>query len=107
MAGRPAAFLGLCRVHVLTYAPRAKPTPPKWLRRPGAPAALTVEVRLLARLGWAGQTTGLFEQPPGYLVFTQFIQGVIGLIEILNYSTGTRGNGDIKEEGKQFSLRST
>ena len=22
------------------YAPRAKPTPPKWLRRPGGPAAL-------------------------------------------------------------------
>ncbi len=45
------------------YAPRAKPTPPKWLRRPGAPAALPVEGRVLARLGWAGQTTGLFEQP--------------------------------------------
>jgi len=34
------------------YAPRAK-----------APAALPVEGRVLARLGWAGQTTGLFEQP--------------------------------------------
>ncbi len=38
------------------YAPRAKPTPPKWLRRPGAPAALPVEGRVLAHLGWAGQT---------------------------------------------------
>ena len=34
------------------YAPRAK-----------APAALPVEGRVLARLGWAGQTTGFFEQP--------------------------------------------
>ncbi len=34
------------------YAPRAK-----------APAALPVEGRVLARLGWAGQTTVLFEQP--------------------------------------------
>jgi len=29
------------------YAPRAKPTPPKWLRRAGAPAALPVEGRIV------------------------------------------------------------
>jgi hypothetical protein len=46
------------------YAPRAT-----------APAALPVKGRVLARLGWAGQTTSLFEQPPGYLVFTQLIKG--------------------------------
>jgi len=34
------------------YAPRAK-----------GPAALPVEGRVLGRLGWAGQTTGLFEPP--------------------------------------------
>ena len=50
------------RFVVLTYyeyAPRAK-----------APAALPVEGRVLARLGWAGQTTGLFEQPIGFFVYT-------------------------------------
>ena len=50
------------RFVVLTYyeyAPRAK-----------APAALPVEGRVLARLGWAGQTTGLCEQPLGFFVYT-------------------------------------
>ncbi len=40
------------------YAPRAK-----------SPAALPVERRVLARLGWAGQTTFLFEHSAWQLVF--------------------------------------
>ena len=43
------------------YAPRAK-----------APAALPVEGRVLARLGWAGQTTDLLEQPPFYLTLKKY-----------------------------------
>jgi len=51
-------------VVVLTYsvyAPRVKPTPPKWLRRPGGPAALL---------------DGLFEQPllPTFKVIRQWSQ---------------------------------
>ena len=46
-----AALRGV-RAHVLLYAPRAK-----------EPAALPVEGRVLARLGWAGQTMDLFEHP--------------------------------------------
>ncbi len=46
------------RFVVLTYY--------EYALRANPPAALPVEGRVLARLGWAGQTTGLFEQPSGY-----------------------------------------
>ena len=43
------------------YAPLAK-----------GPAALPVERRVLARRGWAGEMTGLFEHPALQLVFCVF-----------------------------------